>query len=114
MLTSEIESSELACSLSDEEMRARRTIARTVLLARVTDCRLRGRELELDFEDTQEVRADVERFLNLERQCCGFLSFSISPPGKALTVRIVGPEGSQSVLKLLAEGMSGPWNKGAT
>lgn len=113
MLTSTMESSELACSLSDEEMRARRTIARTVLLARVIDCRLRGRELELDFADSQEIRADVERFLNLERQCCEFLSFSVSPPGTALTVRIVGPDGSQSVLKLLAESMSGPWNEGA-
>ena len=97
---------ELVCSLTNAQMRERRTSARAALLSRVADCRLQDRELVVEFVDAEKIRPEVETFVEFERQCCGFLSFSITSAGDRLTLRIEGPEGSQPVLGLLAEGIS--------
>lgn len=101
------DSIELACSLTDAELRERRAMIRKALLPHVVDCRLSGLELAMDFSNVEAVRSDVEQFVDLERQCCGFLTFTISPPGEKLTLNIEGPEGSQSTLKVFAEAASG-------
>ena len=100
------ETNTLACLLTDAQMTARRILARDALLAHVAECRLNDLELIVEFADAQEIRSEVERFIELEKQCCGFLSFAVSPPGGRLTVRIEGPAGSQPVLRLLADALS--------
>ncbi len=107
MTTDTNDSIELACSLTDAELRERRAMMRKALLPHVVDCRLRGLELARVFSNVEASRSEVEQFVDLERQCCGFLTFTISPPGEKLTLNIEGPEGSQSTLKVLAEAASG-------
>lgn len=98
---------DLACSLTDAELRERRSMARKALLPHVVDCRLSGLELTMVFSNVEALRSELEQFVDLERQCCGFLTFTISPPGEKLTLNIEGPEGSQSILKEFAEAASG-------
>ena len=97
---------EVACSLTDVKLRERRAMARKVLLPHVIDCRLTGLKLALVFSDLEALRSDVEQFVELERQCCGFLTFTISPPGEKLTLNIEGPEGSLPTLKIFVEAAS--------
>lgn len=99
------ESNALSCSLTDAEMTTRRILARKALLSHVTDYRLNELELLVEFANAEEIRSAVERFIELEQQCCGFLSFALSPPGGRLTVRIEGPEGSQPILRLFVEAL---------
>ncbi len=107
MRTNTNDSIELACSLTETELRERRAMMRKALLPHVVDCRLSGLELAMVFSNVEALRSEVEQFVDLERQCCGFLTFTISPPGENLTLNIEGPEGSQSTLKVLAEAASG-------
>ena len=106
MRTNTNDSIELACSLTDTELRERRAMMRKALLPHVVDCRLRGLELAMVFSNVEALRSEVEQFVDLERQCCGFLTFTISPPGEKLTLNIEGPEGSQSTLEVFAEATS--------
>ena len=80
-------------------------MVRKELLADVVECRLTGRQLVLEFREA--VRSNVEQFVDLERQCCGFVTFTISPPGEKLTLNVEGPEGAESTLSALAEALSG-------
>ena len=100
------DSIELACSLTDAELRERRAMMRKALVPHIVDCRLTGCELVLEFSNSQALRSKVEQFVDLERQCCGFLAFTLSPPGEKLTLKIEGPEGTQSTLSMFAEAIS--------
>ncbi|MGI9285548.1 MAG: hypothetical protein ACR2P1_09175 [Pseudomonadales bacterium] len=101
------DSIELACSLTHAELRERRAMMRKLLLPYVVDYRLAGRELALEFSMLRALRSKIEQFVELERQCCGFLTFTISPSGEKLTLKIEGPEGVQSTLNAFAEAASG-------
>ena len=97
----------LACSLTDAEVSERRAAARARLLPHVLDCRLNGLELLMEFPDVGALRSELETFVDIERQCCGFLDFAISSSGEKLTIRVAGPEGSQSTLQLFADAVGG-------
>ncbi len=101
-MTANTPSPELACSLTDTQMRERRTMARKTLLQYVVDGRLSGRELVLTFSDADGLRSNLDQFVELERGCCGFLSFTISAPGQTLSLKINAPEGAQSTLEAFA------------
>ncbi len=79
---------------------------RKALLPHVLDSRLSGLELVLEFSNFDVLRSTVEQFVELERQCCEFLTFAISPPGEKLTLKIEWPEGAQSTLREFAEAAS--------
>lgn len=100
------DSIELACSLTNAELSERQALARQALLPHVVDSRLTGCELTLSFSNLEALRSEVEQFVDLERQCCESLKFTISPPGERLRVKIEGPEGAQSTLSMFANAIS--------
>jgi len=83
----------VACTLTDAEMRERR---RTILDA------FRGATVEATsiplgyayrFEATSEMLAQLVRLVDLERQCCAFLTFKIivGAGNRPISLEITGP-----------------------
>jgi len=99
---------EIACSLTDEEFQARRAAAREALLPHILETKELECGLKLTFPDNDTLRSNVESFVCLERQCCGFLTFAVTPPEVGLTVTIKGPPEAQATLDLLATAVASP------
>lgn len=98
----EIPSPDIACSLNDEEFRRRRALARETLLPHLIGTERLTGGLALTFPDTAALRSRVETFVGLERQCCGFLTFTVSQSAERLVLTIEGPPDAQSTLDMLA------------
>lgn len=100
----------VACSLNEAEFDERRAVARKSLIPKVIDSRLSDTELILSFPKGEGIRAELERFISLERQCCGFLSFELRPGPASHTVCIKGPPEAAATLRIFAEAIeeSGP------
>jgi len=97
---------EIACSLNDEEFKERRLLVRKSVLAHVTHQQKHPSGLILHFEDGPDVRAQVENFVALERECCGFLTFKISQPDDGLSLFIKSPEAGMETLERLARAIT--------
>lgn len=97
---------DVACTLNDEEFKERRALVRKTILAHVSGRQRRPTGIKLDFVDAPNVRAHVENFVALERQCCGFLTFTMSPPEEGLTLFIEAPDAGQDTLDRLAAAVS--------
>jgi len=95
------------CSLTDEEFQERRALARESLLPHITETRKLESGLELTFPETDTLRASAEAFVALERQCCGFLTFTITPPDQGLALTIEGPPEAQATLEMLTLAVAG-------
>lgn len=102
----QLRAADIACALSDQAFRERRAMVRQTLLPHRTDSERTATGLELTFADTAALRAELQTFIALERQCCGFLTFVLSPPGNRLVLSIVGPPEAQETLDRLAEAMA--------
>jgi hypothetical protein len=99
-----IETVDLACSLTDEELRSRRVMAREALVPYIIETEKLTDGLKITFHETTAVRSSVETFAALERQCCGFLTLTVTPPGEGLTLSIKGPPEAQAIIGMfLAE-----------
>ena len=96
---------EIACSLTDEEMRNRRALVRKQLIPHILKTEETQHGLVLRFSESDEVRSEVERFVSLERQCCGFLTFSITQPISGLELTIEGPEEAGAVIRSFINGI---------
>ena len=90
--------SDIACSLSDEAFRERRATMRNALLPHLINGERMESGLRLAFADTAALRSRVESFIHMERQCCGFLTFTLAPPTDGLILTIEGPPHAQATL----------------
>lgn len=90
----------IACTLTEAEMRERR---RTILDA------FRGATLDVTplplgyayrFEPTSEVLARLVHLVDLERQCCPFLSFriTIEAGNQPISLEITGPPEAKPII----------------
>jgi len=93
----------LACSLNDDEYRERRAMVRKSLLPHILDTRPLEAGLLILFPDTGPIRADVETFARLERECCGFLNFTVKQTDEGLTLAIEGSPEAQSMIETFAK-----------
>ena len=71
--------------------RDRRKFVRESLIPKILETEKSATGLQLVFEDTDSVRSDVELFVELESQCCGFLNFEIASRSEGLVLTIEGP-----------------------
>lgn len=92
---------DVACSLTREELKARREQLIPGLMARAeksVDLET-GKRLTFDYEAglLSELAAVIDR----ERVCCSFLRFEITvaPDGGAITLEITGPPGTRELLR---------------
>ena len=97
----------VACSLGSDDLRARRALIVETLLPHVLGTTALDSGLLVLFADGDAVRAQVEAFASLERQCCGFLSFSVTPADDGLRLAIEGPAEAQATLESFAALMAG-------
>ena len=70
---------EIACTLSDEEFRERRTLARQTIIPKILNYRRIKNGLSLAFANAPDTLGNVKEFIRLEKGCCGFLTFELSP-----------------------------------
>ncbi len=82
---------ELACFLNEEEHRDRRKFVRESLIPKIMQTQKLASGLQLIFENTESLRSDVELFVELESQCCGFLNFEVASRSEGLVLTIEGP-----------------------
>ncbi len=99
----------VACSLSDQELRNRRALARRTVMPRLKSWKRIQGGLVLTFAGDENLRSDLETFVRLERQCCGFLEFLISAdaaePLAPIEVRIEGGAGAAATIEMFAEAL---------
>lgn len=95
-----LESSETYCTITSAEQRIRRSAVRESISPHVKSAVILNEGLRIELSGHKELRKIVEEFVVLERKCCGFLSFTISPPGEPLFVQIQGPPGASSLLEM--------------
>ena len=97
---------EIYCSLTSDEFRERRSLARKALLPRLVEARRSACGLSLVFPESGALRSKVEEFVGLERQCCATLTFIVSPPEKGLIVTIEGPPEAAATIELFADAIA--------
>ena len=97
------ESPVLACTLTEAEFRDRRMLLRATLRSHIERVVNKQRQVTFVFSHSVDV-SRVEEFVGLEQQCCSFLSFEIKQSNGRVTLQITGPEGSDDVLQMFAQG----------
>ena len=93
----------IACTLTDSELKERRHYVRTRLRPHIKLLERSARALTLNFSPPIGL-TDVEEFVQLENQCCAFLDFQATQTDNTVTLNITGPEGSEPVVAMFAEG----------
>ena len=91
------------CNLSDEELAARRKDLRQELVPKA-----RGREelangLAIFFDGSPETRAELEAFVEFERECCPGLDFSVRDASGALRLELRGIDPKTNVFAGVGE-----------
>lgn len=97
---------EVACSLTDEELRERRILARNSLVPHITGVTKLDLGLRVTFPNTEALRLSVENFISLERRCCGFLNFTVASPEDELILTIDGPPESRATIEVFATALT--------
>ena len=80
------------CSLDQNALEARKELYRRLLMPRLLRSERTANELQLVFAANETTRAEIEAFIGLERQCCGFLTFDVvdDPSNVELVLSIAG------------------------
>ena len=95
-----------ACSLNDAEFRERRALARRILIEKIAGVKRTENALTVTFEDSAALREELEHFVLLERQCCGFLDFVISDE-LPIELTISGPPEAAATIEMFARAVEG-------
>jgi hypothetical protein len=95
------------CTLSDEELAARRLRLREELAPHVRGRRVLADGVELTFEASAERRRDLEAFVAFERGCCPGLGFGLREEQGSLRLAIHGLDPRASVLAMPAPARQG-------
>ena len=97
----------IACSLNDTEFRERRTYARQKLIPKITKFERIPNGLIFRFTPEARLETYLNTFVELERQCCGFLAFTILPDAtdisKAAGLKIEGPAEAAATIEMFAQ-----------
>ncbi len=91
---------EVACTLPEDQEKARREELRRGLLSQVRERRdlENGIPLRFPFESEKE----VEEFVRFEEGCCSFATYETWRENESLWLHITGPEGTREFLKSAA------------
>lgn len=87
----------LSCSLDPIAMAKRAMAWRRVNKARIEWRREDGRSTSL-YAGRPGVADDLQRLVDLERECCGFLTFTLRPEGENVRLDVEAPESSPELL----------------
>ncbi len=105
---------EMACSLDQKALRNRTLMFRERLLPQALQINRTGDGLHIVFVNGPALRDELQTFIALERECCGFLDFELTEDlGESrLLLDVTGPVAAQAVLdqmqSVLASGAAAP------
>lgn len=122
MMETQTQDAVIACTLTDQEFKTRRALARKTIVTKVVAYDYISNGLKLSFSNSAETRAQVEEFIELEKGCCGFLSFDLAPapvtPTNPIELVVTGPPGSSKFTEIfvdmIKEAEAGEYEKIAT
>jgi hypothetical protein len=89
-----------ACHLPPDGMADRAADLRALMGRALLGSRREPRLLHLSFG--LDAEAEVRRAVELERECCPFLTFDVAATPQAVEVRIAAPDGAEPVLDAFA------------
>jgi hypothetical protein len=90
----------IACTLTPETIRLRRTALLPGLLGRAESREMLPDGYRVRFAATGDILTAVANTIDAERQCCRFLRFvvTVEPDGGPILVDITGPRGTREFL----------------
>lgn len=96
---------ELACSLNDLERGERITWFRQSLLPAAAKRREIENGVQILFAKSDAVHRQIETFISLERNCCGFADFEIAddPADQHILLNITGSAKAQVVIRQMVD-----------
>ena len=96
---------ELACSLNDLEKGERITWFRQNLLPAAAKRREIDDGVQILFAKSDAVRRQIETFVSLERNCCGFADFAIAddPADRYILLNITGSAKARGVIRQMVD-----------
>lgn len=91
----------IACSLNTQEFRERRSLILRKLWPSVQTMEELPAGFAYTFLPNPGVAGDIGMIIDLERECCPFLSFAFraEPGDGSVHLTITGPEGSKGILR---------------
>ncbi len=96
----------IACTLNSRAFQERRAAARQAALSKVIAVKREPSSVTITFKTDKILQHDLENFVSLERECCGFLEFKIIPAtyNKVSTeLQIKGPPEAGRTLDMFAD-----------
>jgi hypothetical protein len=95
----------IVCTLTPEDLHARRSGLLAQLQSRVQDREPLTDGIRLTFDSTPDVLSTIARAVEAERHCCRFLRFvlTIAPAGGPIVLELTGPPGTAEFLAGLFE-----------
>ena len=94
------DSTVIYCTLTLEEQRIRRSQVRATIIPQVLAVISLTNGLRLEFGSSEGLRDLVEEFVELEQDCCSFLTFNLSQPAEELSLLIQGPPEAAHVIEM--------------
>ncbi|MFK8020411.1 MAG: hypothetical protein AB8B86_11615 [Pseudomonadales bacterium] len=88
------------CSLTQEDQRRRRSQVRATIVPQVRSVNSLADGLRIDFVIAEGLRELVEEFIALERECCSFLTFTLSVKNEDMSLLIQGPREAAQVIDM--------------
>lgn len=79
----------IACALSAADFKERAVWLRELTARALISHHIAGQQLHLSYR--AEALADVEKMMQQERQCCGFLEYEIKPGSESVEVAVTVP-----------------------
>lgn len=95
----------MCCTLSATELEARRAFLRETLMPRVVGVTTAPGSVSLAFPDEPALEESLRTLIELEHQCCAFLTFSLRRGQRGLTLSIEGPPQAHDALRLFVDAL---------
>lgn len=94
-----------ACSLTEGEFRDRRALARQTILPHVKKSVRMADGIKLTFNASGPAREKIQEFVDLESQCCGFLTFTVNriTAGSKLELTITAPAEAAGTIDIIEQ-----------
>jgi hypothetical protein len=94
----------LTCSLSPDGLRERKAVIDELVAAGLTALTAIPGGVRARFTARPELKADLDALVELEAQCCAFLSLTITGADDATVLEVTGPPDAQTLIAELFSG----------
>jgi hypothetical protein len=89
----------IACTLTESELQERRRTVLDAIRAKAIDVQAIADGYSYRFSSSPELLAQLTQLIELERQCCQFLTFKlIVVPGQPITLEVSGPTAAKPII----------------